>query len=114
MPYSHPLKKFPWKRSQAFLKLILILTISLTVLVGCSIGVKEKNRIIYVSLQAVPAETKGAIRIATNKKIPVTIQGSSDISTKLNIGGYFILSGADLKLLVKALAENELRKNRNR
>lgn len=68
---------------------------------GCSIGVKEKVRIIYVSYSNLPEEAQGALRIATNDLIPVTIVGEKDVSTKLNLGGYFVISKDDLKALLK-------------
>lgn len=61
---------------------------------------KSKNRIIYVSIAN---QVKGNwIRIATNKKIPVTV---GDASSKKDIGGYYVISGGDLKTLLKGLKD---------
>jgi len=74
---------------------------------GCSIGVKEKVRIVYSQLYQEPIEAKGAIRIATNKPIPITISGMTDVSTKKDLGGMYAIGAADLKGLVDAAKNNE-------
>lgn len=79
---------------------------------GCSIGVKERVRIIYVSYTKTPEQTKGAIRIATNDKIPVTVMGKTDVSTEMNLGGYFVVNASDLKAFVEAVKKvNEFSDN---
>lgn len=70
---------------------------------GCTIGVKERFRVIYVQHSKLPEETHGALRIATNKKVPVTIVGKTDVHAELNIGGYFVISAGDLKAFIQAV-----------
>lgn len=76
---------------------------------GCAIGVKEKNNIIYVSYSDVPAACQGAIKIATNKAIPVTIEGEKSTSAKMNLGGYYVVSAADLAGFIDAVQKTQKR-----
>ena len=69
-------------------------------MVGCSIGIKEKHTIVYTGFAQKPEEAKGIIRIATNKKIPITV---GKHSTEMDLGGMYVISGADLKAFVKAI-----------
>ena len=82
-----------------FLSLLLILILTS----GCSIGVKESVKIVYVSYAKTPEEAQGALRIATNSKIPVTVVGETDTYTELNLGGYYVISAGDLKAFVNAV-----------
>jgi len=77
--------------------------ISLIVTTGCSIGVKEKQTVVYASFATAPEEAKGAIKIATNRPIPVTIEGEKEIFTKMELGGYYIVSARDLKAFIDAI-----------
>ncbi len=100
----HPqlrLKLGQWK-TRWILFPLLLMTLSI-VIIGCSIGVKEKQTIVYASFAASPEEAKGAIKIATNKLIPVTIEGEKDIFTKMELGGYYAVSARDLKAFINAI-----------
>lgn len=70
---------------------------------GCSIGIKEQVSIVYVGFAKSPEEAKGAIKIATNEKIKVTVGGKA---TEMDIGGMYVIRGADLKAFVKALRDD--------
>ena len=80
--------------------MILLLT------TGCSIGIKEKVTIVYVSF-AKDAKIKGAVKVATNKPIPVTVVGKSDIVTNFNAGGYYLVHERDLRVFLDALQKNK-------
>jgi len=82
----------------------VLVPLLLTSTQGCSIGVKEKFSIVYVTYNPDP-DVKGAIRVATNKKIPVTIVGKEDVFTEIDIGGYYVIHKNDLKALVEAAAK---------
>lgn len=84
----------------------MILLVSMT---SCTIGVKEKVRVIYTSYSSLPEESQGAMRIATNQKIPITIVGEKDINTSLDLGGYFVISKNDLLYFI-GLAKNANKK----
>jgi len=62
------------------------------------IGVKEQVIVVYASYakEVVP----GAIRIATNEQIPVTIE---DRVTTMDLGGYYVVHLQDLKAFVEAV-----------
>lgn len=70
--------------------------------IGCSVGVKEKQSIVYVSFAKDP-NIKGAIRVATNKPIPVTVSGTDDVATDFNAGGYYLVHERDLKAFLEAI-----------
>lgn len=80
--------------------LSLLLSIS-----GCTIGVKEKERIIYVSFAKTPEELKGALRIATSDPIPVTVVGEEETAAELSLGGYYVVHENDLRAFIKAINE---------
>ena len=69
---------------------------------GCSIGVKEKQTVIYCSFAKDP-NIKGAIKVATNKPIPVTVVGKTDVSTEFNAGGYYLVHERDLRAFLEAM-----------
>lgn len=66
---------------------LLLLTSSISTM-GCSIGVKEKVRIIYVRVNKEPDEVVKLIRVASNKPITVTINGTE---TALDAGGMLLM-----------------------
>ncbi len=72
---------------------------------GCTIGTKEKIRIVYAGYSSNVKQAKGAIRIATNKRIPVTIEGAKDIIASIDLGGMYVISKPDLKAFLAALEE---------
>lgn len=78
-----------------------MMTSILLVANGCSIGVKEKQTLIYAGFAKTSEESKGAIRIATNDPIPVTVIGEKDIHTKKDCGGMIVVREADYKALVR-------------
>ena len=57
----------------------------------------------YESQFKIPMELKGAIKIATNKKIPVTVEGKKDIDTTMDLGGYYAIKAQDLKGMLNAV-----------
>jgi len=85
----------------------LLSTLLLLLLISCSISIAgcktTEHRLIYVGFAETPEEAKGAIKIATNEPIPVTIEGKEDVSTKADLGGYYAVRAADLKAFVEAV-----------
>ena len=69
---------------------------------GCSIGVKEKQTVVYCSFAKDP-DIKGAIKVATNTKIPVTVVGKTDVLTEFDAGGYYLVHERDLKAFLEAM-----------
>ena len=63
-------------------------------------GVKTKYIVVYSKITK-GVELKGAIRIATNKRIPITVDGKKDMITKKDLGGYIVIHENDLKTLLK-------------
>ena len=83
---------------------VVLLAILLST-VGCgTIGVKERHTILYASFGEIPEAATGAIRIATNEPVKVTIVGEEEIYTELDICGYYVVSGRDLEAFVDALS----------
>jgi hypothetical protein len=94
MFYAHLLKK------KAFLMSVL-LSLSLLLVIGCSIGLKEQQTIIYSSLAPVPAELNGALKVAQNEEILVSVEGKEKILTKMKAGGMYLISAQDLQYLIQ-------------
>ena len=84
---------------------LLALTLLILSIVGCSIGVKRHDRIIYAGFAKSPEELHGAVRIATNKPIPVTIVGEGVTSTYMDLGGMLAVREADLAMLIRMANE---------
>jgi len=70
---------------------------------GCSIGVKERIRVVYVRVNKEPEQVTGLIRVATNKPIPVTINGTE---TRLDIGGLLIMPEDHVAELIRRAKDN--------
>ena len=106
-PYQQRQKLLVFTMQKArFLKmtclLLLLMTFCLS-MTACSIGLKE--RIVYAGLAPNPEESRGAVIIATNKKIPVTV-GGTDFAGKMDIGGRVVIPMAELKYFVNLVIEN--------
>jgi len=72
---------------------------------SCTIGVKEKDIIIYASF--VKHQVDGPIRIATNKPIPVTL---GNIQTTMDLGGYYVIHERDLQGFLEELKKCQIQK----
>lgn len=70
---------------------------------SCTIGIKQKTTIVYSSMSK-PIEYKGLIRVATNKKIEVTINNKPSL---IDAGGYYIIHKSDLKKLLDIAKEKK-------
>ena len=90
----------------AILICLPLLLTSFLLITGCSIGVKEKQTVVYASFAKDP-EIKGAIKVATNKKILVTVEGKTDVATEFDAGGYYLVHERDLKAFLDALKKNK-------
>ena len=80
---------------------LVVLTVLTLSTAGCSIGVKEKLRIVYTGFAKSELESQGAIKIATNDKLPVTVVGSDDVATEMDLGGFLAVREADFIELIK-------------
>ena len=69
---------------------------------ACTIGIKKKISVVYVGFNK-PSTHKGKIKIATNKKIPVTI-GQDQV--ELDLGGYIAIKESDLDKLIDDVLKN--------
>ena len=80
---------------------IIVILILGSILQGCTFGLRRETSIIYASIAAEPECVKGMLRIATNRRIPVTVMaGDESYTTALNLGGYYVISASDLKTLI--------------
>ena len=82
--------------------IILILSTS-----GCSIGIREKQLTVYCGFAKTAPELKGAIRIAENGKLKVTIEGEEQIATEMHLGGMIAVRATDLAALIKKANEGK-------
>jgi len=59
---------------------------------GCmTLGIKENNKIVFVSPVPIPETINGAPIVRTNKKIKLAILNKPDINFEQNIGGYVVV-----------------------
>ncbi len=70
----------------------------LPVMAGCV----TKTVIIRQSLAPIPDDCKGAIYVAQDSPIDVGIEGS-DVRTKMNMAGCYLVSPEDMKVIVREL-----------
>jgi len=83
----------------------MVLSISLLfaalVPMGCVMGIKEDNTILFVSPVAIPESAKGAVLIATNEEIPLAIIGMEDKIFKQRVTGYVLVDPWTWDAMVK-------------
>lgn len=83
--------------------LLSLLLLSITVVsTGCTIGLKEKNNLVFVSPVPIPEVSKGSVIIATNKEIPLAIIDQKDKIFYQNVGGYVLVDPFFYELLIKS------------
>ena len=82
---------------KAHLILRLAILTLLTTCLGClTIGTKVEREIVYVKLGRFDPSFNGQIRVATNKPIPVTVNGQA---MEFNAGGFILVDENDLKAI---------------
>lgn len=59
------------------------------------------REIVYAGFAKNPEELNGAISIATNRPISVTIVGDTTTLTQMDLGGMIVIRRADLKKLIE-------------
>ncbi len=77
---------------------LLLLMSCLTVTAGCS-----HTRIVYAGYGKPLEGSNGALRIATNEKVSVTVVGVNDVEKEMDLGGMFAVSKPDLKAFFEAV-----------
>lgn len=87
------------------LLLWILLLIAIAIFNGCTVGLRKQTDIVYASIGKQEEEFKGALRIATNNEIRVTIAGDKETVSHMDLGGYYAVSAADLKLFIKAVRQ---------
>jgi hypothetical protein len=58
---------------------------------GCTIGVKERNNILFVSPMPIPESAKGAPVIATNEPIKLSVLNKPELIFKQKVTGYVLV-----------------------
>ncbi len=66
---------------------------------GC---LATKSQILRQSLTPIPADAQGWLYVATNKAIPVGVEGSKTIARE-DVGGYYLVHKNDLEALMQAI-----------
>lgn len=94
-------KRKKWPRLLELIVLFAVMIAYMISISGCTVGVKERERIIYARYAKMPQELDGAIQIATNEEIPVTIIGEKDVQTEMDLGGYVAVNAYDLEALLE-------------
>ena len=85
--------------------LLLLILASMMASMGCTIGVKAERETVFVSPVPIPEAAKGAVMVATNRKIPLAIIGREDFRFTQNVGGYVLVDPWFYDLLLKAYKE---------
>ena len=79
----------------------LFLSLIILASTGCTVGIKEKSNIIFVSPVPIPAVSQGSVMVATNAKIPLAIIDQKDKVFYENVGGYVLVDPFFYELLIK-------------
>jgi hypothetical protein len=74
---------------------------------GCTIGIKEKNNLIFVSPVPIPEVSKGSVIVATNRPIELAIIDEKDKVFYQNVGGYVLVDPYFYEILIKAYNEGQ-------
>jgi len=69
---------------------------------GCTIGIKEKSNLVFVSPVPIPEVSKGSVVVATNRPIELAILDEKDKVFFQNVGGYVLVDPFFYELLIKA------------
>ena len=64
---------------------------SLLLLTGCTIGVKQKNSFTFFDPIPIPESARGVPRIVGNRPIALAIMGE-DMAFESNVGGYAVIT----------------------
>jgi len=89
-----------------FKKAMLLLLISTMVLLtGCTIGIKEKDELLFISPVPIPEAAKGAPMIATNEKIRLGVIHKKDSIYEQKVTGYVLVDPWFYELLIEAYKE---------
>jgi hypothetical protein len=76
---------------KAMLVLLAILITMACMAAGCTIGVKQTNRLVFVSPVPIPEAAKGAPMVATNDKIPLAVLDRPDEHYSQRVAGYVLV-----------------------
>lgn len=82
------------------MRLLLLMTISLAAMPGCSIGLKEQKTTIFVTPVPIPEAAKGVVVVATNEPVPLGFY-NKDGTFERDIGGYVVVEPQFYGLLVR-------------
>ncbi len=84
------------------LALSLFLSFIMSASTGCTIGIKEKSNLVFVSPVPIPEVSKGSVVVATNRPIELAILDEKDKVFFQNVGGYVLVDPFFYELLIKA------------
>ncbi len=84
------------------LVLSLFLSLIMSVSTGCTIGMKERNNLVFVSPVPIPEVSKGSVVIATNQPIKLALIDEKGKVFYQNVGGYVLVDPFFYELLIKA------------
>jgi len=89
-------------------KAMLLAPISITVLLtacSCTIGIKEKDELLFVTPVPIPEASKGAPVIATNQKIKLAVFKRPKDIYEQKVTGYVLVDPWFYELLIQAYKE---------
>ena len=94
------------KIKQVWMTVVLLATLLMSS--SCTIGTKTKTKVVYVGFGS-PSAHKGKLKIATNKKIEVTV--GQDL-VELDLGGYIAVKESDLDKLIDEVLKHDTKTTR--
>ena len=89
------------------LVLSLFLSLSMLASTGCTIGIKEKNNLVFVSPVPIPEVSRGSVVVATNRPIELAIIDMKDKVFYRDVGGYVLVDPYFYEILIKAYNEGQ-------
>lgn len=89
---------------KAVLLLLVLIVVALTAS-SCTIGIKEKESILFVSPVPIPEAAKGTPIIATNGKVRLAIIDKPDSIYEQRVTGYVLVDPWFYELLIEAYKE---------
>lgn len=92
---------------KAKLLLLTLTTILLTACNGCTVGLKEKHSMLFVSPVPIPEAAKGAPVVATNQKVKLSVLNRPDEIYEQKVTGYVLVDPWFYEKLVEAYKKSK-------
>lgn len=68
-------------------------------------GCWKKTEILRQSMTPIPEDVHGVLYVATNRKIPVGLEGTDEV-TAADVGGYYLVHKNDLTAMMRIIKKS--------